>query len=66
MKKSLFIIFCILSGCAYTQTTITADNGSTVKCTSTVDKPVDLSSAIKGNVPLQGGTVNDAGDNTAN
>lgn len=56
MKKLLFIAL-FLGGCAYTQTTITADNWSTVNCTSTVDKPVSVAPALQGNVPMQGSTV---------
>ena len=64
--KYLLVISCfIIAGCAYNETYINADNGSTVRCTSSVDKPVDISSALKGNVPLQGGTVNDSGTNVA-
>jgi hypothetical protein len=47
----------VFSGCAYNQVSNYADNGSTITCTSTVDKPVSVTPAIQGNVPIQGGTV---------
>ena len=64
--KRLMMLCLILAGCnygcAYNSMTITADNGSTVTCTGTVDKPVRVDSltnpTLQGNVPLQGGAVN--------
>lgn len=48
----------LLSGCAYNQTTIYA--GGNVYCTSNTEKPVEISSALQGNVPIQGGTIDNS------
>ena len=51
--RKLFFLFLLLplSGCAYNYITITADNGSSVECTSAVDKPVDIKALTE---PLKG------------
>lgn len=58
MKKVILAILCLLcAGCAYNQITITANSGSTVNCTGSVDKPVDVGTTLQGNVPLNASTV---------
>ena len=57
----MLVFFCVCSGCAYNQVSNYADNGSTINCTSVVDKPVTVPTDLLRNAnlqaPMQGGTT---------
>jgi len=49
MKKLFFLLLLFLPSCAYNSVKITADNNSSVECTSSVERPVDVNT--KASIP---------------